>query len=591
MPEARYWERTDTFEEKMKLLEAAWRRNDFRLARALAHSIRNTAIQAQHEREPVDAPLITAERWAPVESLPNVWRQWAKGWSHFQTIVLDETAGQNRPPEPVEIAVSAPVSQCASFQRELRLARIVNGQLREVPAQVHKEVVRSGERNARVMFLASGAGHQRQSLLLFHGNPDAELPEYPTDLETRGEGFALDIENDFFRASLSRQMGQLERLTIKREHGLELFAGGEGHGEPPGIDWAHDYVTSGNVQKLRITLWDTCPDYEVIRGPICTSIRRWGFPYSPIHPVFSPSRIHVDVEYRFYAGLPWFHKLGTMTAIKDVEADALRDDEWVFSGQSFTGMLWMGPDGKMRTGAVDERLRNDLWAVGFYHQESKDSFAALFLEHRADGLPAVNHSGSPQMFYRWHGNVWSRYPLPVKQVPAGTVLHQKNAYAAIPFLADGAAQLESLRHRLLNPLVASVEETGRFSAAAEQGGRLARAGEAGDSPIPKKALWDALRSCKDEQLYVSDVSVVDLGLIYDVRVRGDVVQVLMAMPHRGRPRVGYFSYGSGGNSAPIRQTLMKVPGVRHVVVEQTWEPGWNSNRITAEGRRKLALDA
>ena len=111
-------------------------------------------------------------------------------------------------------------------------------------------------------------------------------------------------------------MGQLERLTIKREHGLELFAGGEGHGEPPGIDWAHDYVTSGRIQKMRITLWESCPDYEVVRGPLCTMIRRWGFPYSPVHPIFSPARMHVDVEYRFYAGLPWFHKLGTMTATR-----------------------------------------------------------------------------------------------------------------------------------------------------------------------------------------------------------------------------------------------------------------------------------
>jgi hypothetical protein len=64
-------------------------------------------------------------------------------------------------------------------------------------------------------------------------------------------------------------MGQLERLTLKREHGLELFSGGEGHGEPPGIDWAHDYVAAGSFQKLRITYWDACPDYEVVRGPLC----------------------------------------------------------------------------------------------------------------------------------------------------------------------------------------------------------------------------------------------------------------------------------------------------------------------------------
>ena len=32
-----------------------------------------------------------------------------------------------------------------------------------------------------------------------------------------------------------------------------------------------------------------------------------------------------------------------------------------------------------------------------------------------------------------------------------------------------------------------------------------------------------------------------------------------------------------------------MPGVKKVIVEQTWEPGWSSNRLTDEGRRKLGL--
>ena len=66
--------------------------------------------------------------------------------------------------------------------------------------------------------------------------------------------------------------------------------------------------------------------------------------------VAAPARLHVDVEYRFYAGLPWFRKSGTMRALKEFEAPALRDDEWVFTGQPFTDIVWMGPDGKLRTG-------------------------------------------------------------------------------------------------------------------------------------------------------------------------------------------------------------------------------------------------
>jgi len=66
--EAAYWDRTDRFEEKMKLLEAAWQRKDFRLARALAHSLRSTAIQAQAEEESPGTPLVAAAGYETVDS-------------------------------------------------------------------------------------------------------------------------------------------------------------------------------------------------------------------------------------------------------------------------------------------------------------------------------------------------------------------------------------------------------------------------------------------------------------------------------------------------------------------------------------------
>jgi len=173
-------------------------------------------------------------------------------------------------------------------------------------------------------------------------------------------------------------------------------------------------------------------------------------------------------------------------------------------------------------------------------------------------------------------------------------LHEKNAYVALPFTtADGPRMIEELRRRLVNPLVASAGDLPKQISANESPGRLARPGEAGDSPIPKQSLWDALRDCKDAQFYTADINVVELGLVYDVRVRGDVVTVVMAMPHRGRPRLGYFTHGSVSVhptlSLPVRERLMKVPGVRQVVVEQTWEPGWSSNQLTDEGRRKFGL--
>ena len=596
--------RSDSFETKMRLLAAAWEQRDFDLARSLTHSLRDTVVQTQHDEQPPAISLVGIDQLRTIESLAAQWKEWARGWKYFKTLTVEEMVGELRHSEPVEISMSFPADQVSSLAREIRVATVSRGRLIELPCQVFGEVRRENQRYCRILLMVDSLPKQKQDLLVFYGNPDAELPQYPSDLVIEGEGFGLDISNAHFKACLSRQTGQLERLVFRREHGLELFSGGEGHGEPPGIDWAHDYVDEDNFQKLRISLWDRCPDYEVIRGPLCTIIRRWGFPYSPVHPIYSPSRLKVDIEYRFYTGLPWFHKIGSMKAIQDFSAQALRDDEWVFSGQSFTDKLWMSADGKLRTGDMPTDQSESLWGVGFFNKISKDSFMALFLDHSATGIPELKHTGAPELYYRWHGSVWSRYPLPVKNVPAGAELKQRNAYAVLPFTEPAGSQaIESLRCCLVNPLKVSASlasaqptlaATVDVNSAQTVENRLARPGEAGDYSQVKTAIWQALRDCKDAQLYTADINVVDLGLVYDVRVRGDVVTLVMAMPHRGRPRLGYFIDGSISVhptlSMPIRERLMNVPGVRQVVFEQTWDPGWNSNRLTEDGRQKLGIE-
>ncbi len=607
-PQGTVSQRSDSFETKMALLQVAWQNGDFDLARSLTHSLRDTVIQTQHEEESPGVSLVPSSQFQLVESLAAPIAQWAEGWKYVKSLSIEEIAGEERSGEPVEFLLSFPDAQVTSLTREIRLAGIKDGHPVEIPSQVFGEVRRGEERFGRILCMLDSLSRQQQTLLVFYGNPNAELPDYPSDLSTVGEGFALDISNAYFKASLSRQTGQLERLTLLREHGLELYSGGEGHGEPPGIDWAHDYVDTGNFQKFRISLWASCPDYEVIRGPLCTIIRRWGFPYSPVHPVYTPSRLHIAVEYRFYTGLPWFHKSGTMKAITDVRAEALRDDEWVFTGQSFTDKLWMGRDGQLRTGDVPPEQQQDLWGVGFFNKDTADSFMALFLEHSQQGIPELHHNGAPTLVYRWHGSLWSRYPLPVKQLPAGASIQQKNVYVALPFRGNEDGEtLEKLRRSLASPLVVTAAAEPLPTSVAglvavsssgperlELPSRLARRAETGESRLAKQAIWDALRDCKDAQLYTADINVVDLGLVHDVRIAGDVVTLVMGAPHRGRPLLSYFVNGSISVhptfSLPVRECLMQVPGVRQVVVEQSWEPAWNSNRLTHQGRQKLGLE-
>ena len=547
MRETTYWQRTDTFEEKMRLLGDAYRRKDYRVARSIADSIRGSLTLEQQQHASIGTPVLGADSSIPVADLPQKWREWALGWAYAKILALDETVNLDRSGEPVELIAAFRQDQATSLMREVRVAQVVNGSLREVRSQITEEVRREGERYCRITFFADSPAHQRTYWVIFHGNPDAELPDYPSDLEIRGDGVALDFENEYYRGRLSRQMGQLERLVYKREHGQELFAGGEGHGEPPGIDWAHDYVTSGNFQKLRVTNWPECPDYEVLRGPLSLTVRRWGFPYSTVHPLFSPARLNVFVEYRFYAGTPWFVKVGSMQVIKDIEITYLRDDEWVFSGMSFTDIVWMGSDGKLRTGPVDTGEAENLWAVGFFNRDTRDSFIGLFLQHTAGNVGGLKHTGAPLFYYKWHGHVWSRALFQGATLPAGAVLRQRNAYLTTPFPEQGGAgMIESTRHRLMNPLAPSSASLPSGFQAAACSGRLGRNGEIGDSLISKRELWNALATCLDEQLYAARPSVVDLGLIYDLRVRADVVHVLMTMPHRGRPFLDTSRTGPAG---------------------------------------------
>lgn len=586
--------RTDSLPEKLRLLEAAFAAGNFDLAMSLAAAAKETLIFEKQLHGKLTPPAIPADHFVSVDSLSKPLAGWAQGWKHCKALNLFETVGIARAGEPVDLAIAFRDDQTTDLGREVRVARVEAGSnlLQEVPCQVYGETRREGERRCQLVFLADVAAHSQAIYLVFYGNPLAERHQSASDLRVHGEGFGLDIENHHFIAKLSRQEGQLERLISKRQHGLELYAGGKGHGEPPGIDWAHDYVDEGHFQKLRMRNWPQCVNHEVVRGPLCVRVRRWGFPYSPVHPVFTPSRVHMDQTYVFYAGLPYFFKEGQIDVIKDVKIAAMRDDEWVLSGYSFTHMVWFDHKGKLHEGKVPAENAENLWGVGFYNETSRDAFVALWLEHSAKGFDSLAHGGVPTLHYDGHGQLWSRYPASETTLKAGTSLRQRNAYWFSGYEGQASATaLEQLRHELLNALEAHPAQPPRITVA-NSSDRLARPGETVQTAPLKTAIWNALRDVHDEQLYKIDANVVDMGYVYDVRERNGVVTVLVTMPHRGRPEYNFLVTSGGGRIEPgIRERLLKVKGVRDVLVEFTWNPPWTVDRLTDAGRRALGLSA
>lgn len=89
----------------------------------------------------------------------------------------------------------------------------------------------------------------------------------------------------------------------------------------------------------------------------------------------------------------------------------------------------------------------------------------------------------------------------------------------------------------------------------------------------------ALRRVIDPEL---NLNVVDLGLVYDVRVEGTSVQVDMSLTSPGCP--------SGAEiTADAERQLRTVPGVGDVTVNIVWSPFWTPDRIEPRVRAYLGF--
>ena len=600
--EPAFTDRTDDVETKFTILRRALAAGDHALALGVADSIKDTVASARMLNADPGPTDLASACWRPVAELAEGWVRWADGWGLYQQVCLNEPLGLARRAEPVDLLVAMPAARVSSPGRELRVARLDGGRLLELCSQVHGEVRRGQDWLAHLVFEADVEADSQVRLLVFCANPAAELPDYPARMSVRGEGVGLEIETPHYVATLSRQMGQLEALPPKwHRGGLQLSTHGNGHGEPPNIDWALDYTTAGPYQKMRVTNWSECPNYEVVRGPLCTIVRRFGFPHSPVHPLFAPSRLFMDLSYTFYAGASYFLKSGRMEATRDFCAHVARDDEWYFGGRPFDAALWMDKVGQVHEGEIPSDQVDQVWGVGFFHRQSRDSIFAIYLEHRLEGNANSGPAGTtPAVLYPHidltldhakpggtpHASVWCRPMLRDNAwLEAGTSLVQRNAYLLAPYPElGGAAELEALRERLLNPLTVTVDGRAPRIEAAGAGQPLARIGERSVDWPRKRAIWQAMCEVREDQFSNVDASLVDMGYICDVCTRGRDIRVLMTMPHKGRPKYNFLAN-------PLRERLAQLPEVGSVVVDLVWEPAWSASRLTDRGRELMGLDA
>ena len=97
--------------------------------------------------------------------------------------------------------------------------------------------------------------------------------------------------------------------------------------------------------------------------------------------------------------------------------------------------------------------------------------------------------------------------------------------------------------------------------------------------VTKDEVYEALQGCYDPEI---PVNIVDLGLIYDVEINEDKVNVKMTLTAPG--------CGMGPMIASdAQQKILQLPGVSEANVDLVWDPPWDPSRISEEAKGKLGI--
>jgi len=85
-------------------------------------------------------------------------------------------------------------------------------------------------------------------------------------------------------------------------------------------------------------------------------------------------------------------------------------------------------------------------------------------------------------------------------------------------------------------------------------------------------IREALKKVIDPEL---GVSIVDLGLVYDVRFEGGDTEVDMTLTSPGCPLAPIID-------KKVKEALAEIPEIKHLTVEIVWDPPWTKDMMSEE---------
>jgi len=95
--------------------------------------------------------------------------------------------------------------------------------------------------------------------------------------------------------------------------------------------------------------------------------------------------------------------------------------------------------------------------------------------------------------------------------------------------------------------------------------------------ISEELIYEKLRECYDPEI---PVNIVDLGLIYDVKIEDDKIFIKMTLTAPGCPLHTMIS-------EEVRNKLLTIENVKDVEVQVVWDPPWGPEMMSEEAKRIL----
>lgn len=94
------------------------------------------------------------------------------------------------------------------------------------------------------------------------------------------------------------------------------------------------------------------------------------------------------------------------------------------------------------------------------------------------------------------------------------------------------------------------------------------------------AVRKTLKTVLDPELYVS---IVDLGLVYDIAVEDGKAHITMTLTTIGCPLFQSIEQ-------EIREKVSALPTIKEVQVELTFDPPWDPSRMSASAKAELGME-